>query len=63
MGSSVILTGGEYSRTTVSEYGEAGFIRYLPDLKQGREAHGCSHYEDAQGRKVNIDTNFTLLSF
>ena len=45
----------------MSEYGEAGFIRYLPDLNQGRWRHGCSHYEDGEGRKVNIDINYSPL--
>ena len=45
----------------MSEYGEAGFIRYLPDLNQGRYYHGCSHYEDGEGRKVNIDINYSPL--
>ena len=45
----------------MSEYGEAGFIRYLPDLNQGRYDHGCSHYEDGEGRKVNIDINYSPL--
>ena len=45
----------------MSEYGEAGFIRYLPDLNQGRYWHGCSHYEDGEGRKVNIDINYSPL--
>ena len=45
----------------MSEYGEAGFIRYLPDLNQGREDHGCSYYEDGEGRKVNIDINYSPL--
>ena len=45
----------------MSEYGEAGFIRYLPDLNQGRYYHGCSHYEDGEGRKVNIVINYSPL--
>ena len=45
----------------MSEYGEAGFIRYLPDLNHGRFNHGCSHYEDGEGRKVNIDINYSPL--
>ena len=45
----------------MSEYGEAGFIRYLPDLNQGRYDHGCSHYEDGEGRKVNININYSPL--
>jgi len=54
LGSSVILTGGLNYFNTVSEYGEAGFIRYLPDLNQGRFNHGCSYYEDEEGRKTYI---------
>ena len=45
----------------MSEYGEAGFIRYLPDLNQRRYSHGCSYYEDGEGRKVNIDINYSPL--
>jgi len=67
LGSSVLLTGGLDSLTKVSEYGEeygeeyeygdeAGFIRYLPDLNQGRYGHGCSHYEDGEGRKTYLVT-------
>merc|ERR1711953_1070640 len=54
LGSSVLLTGGFFSLTRVSEYGEAGFIRYLPDLNKGRRQHGCSHYEDGEGRKTYL---------
>ena len=61
MGSTVLLTGGVFSSTRVSEYGEAGFIRYLPALNQGRWNHGCSHYEDEFGRKVNIGINYSPL--
>jgi len=52
LGSSLILTGGFYSLTRVSEYGEAGFIRFLPDLNQERWGHGCSFYENAEGTKT-----------
>ena len=45
----------------MSEYGEAGFIRYLPDLNQGRWEHGCSHYENGDGRKVIIDIDYSPL--
>jgi len=55
LGSSVILAGGYDSPTRVSEYGEAGFIRFLPNLNHGRVfGHGCSHYEDAEGRKTYL---------
>merc|ERR1711874_924587 len=45
LGSSVILTGGDLSIPTVSEYNEAGHVRFLPSLLQGRYAHGCSYYD------------------
>jgi len=56
LGSSVILTGGYYSPTLtrVSEYDESGFIRNLPDLNRGRFGHGCSYYEDGEGRKTYL---------
>ena len=56
MGSSVILTGGvNYPTTThtrVSEYNEAGRVRDLPDLLQGRLFHGCSYYDNNEGSQV-----------
>ena len=52
MGSSVIITGGAYNPTTVSQYNEAGWVRDLPDLLQGRENHGCSYYDNSQGSQV-----------
>ena len=62
LGSSLILTGGYYSLTRVSEYGEAGFIRDLPDLNQERWGHGCSFYENEEGSKVKlVDFNKTFL--
>jgi len=52
--SSVILTGGYVSLTTVTEYNEFGWLRDLPDLNQGRVDHGCSHWVDGIGRKHYI---------
>ena len=57
LGSSVIITGGEHSHNKVSEYSESGFTRYLPELQQGREDHGCSYFENEEGTKVDIDSN------
>ena len=56
LGSSVILTGG-YDTSVVSrvtEYNEAGYVKDLPPLLQGREGHGCSYYNNAEGTKVDI---------
>ena len=57
MGSSVILTGGwdntpPTTLTTVSEYIQAGWVRDLPDLLQGRLQHGCSYYDNNEGSQV-----------
>ena len=55
LGSSVILTGGYHTRTTVSQYNEAGWVRDLPDLLQGRYYHGCTSYDNNDGTQVDID--------
>ena len=53
MGSTVIITGGsDPNGRLVSEYNEAGFIKYLPPLQQGRGMHGCSYYDNDDGTKV-----------
>ena len=51
---SVILTGGLYTLTKVSEYSEAGYLRDLPQLLHGRDMHGCSYYDNEEGSKVTI---------
>jgi len=57
LGSSVILTGGYYNpRTRVTEYNEAGWVRDLPDLLQGRYSHGCSYYDNNEGTKTLLVT-------
>ena len=54
LGSSVIITGGDYYPTTVSQYNEAGWVRDLPSLLQERKDHGCSYYNKDDGTKVSI---------
>ena len=71
LGSTVLVTGGEDtktvtgSHTTVSQYNEAGWVRDLPQLQQGRWNHGCSSYNNAEGTKVGIDINYyrTIIIF
>ena len=65
LGSSVILTGGDYSPTTVSQYNEAGHVRDLPPLQEGRDDHGCSSYNNDDGTRVDIETNYyrTIIIF
>ena len=60
LGSTVLLTGG-LTLTTVSQYNEAGWVRDLPQLQEGRTDHGCSSYDNDDGTKVDIDINYTVL--
>ena len=55
LGSSVILTGGRYTLTTVSEYNEDGWVKDLPPLQQARYWHGCTYFDNNNGAKVDID--------
>jgi len=49
---STIITGGSGSRgRAVERYNEKGFVEKLPDLKEGRNSHGCGSYE-SDGKKV-----------
>ena len=61
----MLLTGGVDTPTTVSQYNEAGWVRDLPQLQQGRREHGCSSYNNAEGSKVGIDINYyrTIIIF
>ena len=52
----MILTGGDFSFSRVSEYSVDGFTRDLPELLTGRYLHGCSYFENEEGTKVDIDT-------
>ena len=54
MGESVILTGGYYSSTKVTELRMDGSYTELPALNQGRYSHGCASYLDDYGNKVII---------
>ena len=54
MGDSVILTGGEYSLTKVTDIRINGSYTELRELNQGRGAHGCTSYVDEYGNKVTI---------
>ena len=47
--------------TRVSEYNEAGYVRDLPPLKQGRDNHGCSYFDNDEGTKVDMDIQQTLI--
>ena len=61
----MLITGGADTPTTVSQYNEAGWVRDLPQLQEGRRRHGCSSYNNAEGSKVGIDINYyrTIIIF
>ena len=54
----VILTGGFYTKNTVSVYSTDGWLEDLPDLLTGRYVHGCGHYINNNNKMV---TSVTLL--
>ena len=58
----VFITGGGYdSRTSVTRYGENGFIKNMPTLRIGRNHHGCAgYYKGKQFVSVGL---YILLSF
>ena len=51
--------GGDTPYTRVSQYNEAGWVRDLPRLLQGRYLHGCSYYNKDDGTKVSIGINYS----
>ena len=40
----VVITGGDYTLTTVSVYGLKGWVENLEALNYGRYGHACSSY-------------------
>lgn len=50
--STVVITGGNNARTTVSVYGLQGWIEDLPNLNYGREDHACLSYISGEGTRV-----------
>merc|ERR1719228_2326018 len=52
----LLLTGGDYTMSTVSRYDTAGYVEDLPSLNQGRYDHGCGVYFGDSGDKVFLVT-------
>ena len=51
----VVVTGGEYSLTSVSRYGEEGWIEdFSSGLNTGRWAHGCSSFLSRDNERVKF---------
>ena len=44
------MTGGFYSKNSVSEYNEGGWLGDLASLNVGRYGHGCSSFVSAAER-------------
>ena len=43
-GDTVIITGGMYTKNTVSVYNVGGWLEDLPPLNTGRHYHACSSF-------------------
>ena len=48
-----ILTGGYGILKKVSKYTTSGWIEDLPELKEGRQSHGCGYYYNDEMERVN----------
>ena len=60
----VIITGGEETRGTVSRYGTQGYIEDLPSLVVGRYMHGCGSYlRDSDGTQVRMVGRSLIVHF
>ena len=60
---SLVITGGYYTRKTVSRYSITGWVEDLPELNVGRSSHGCSSYykDGAQASLCNSVIMFVYL--
>ena len=56
----LIITGGQFTQTTVSVYSEAGWQRNWASLNQGRYGHACGSYVNG-GKKVNHDFAYVCI--
>ena len=58
VGDHYIVTGGwessedDRALETVAEYSQTGFVRYLPNMIQGRYLHACSYFKNGNGETV-----------
>ena len=50
----VVVTGGEASRSIVQVYNISGPQEQLPDLLTARHDHACAHYVDSENRIVRV---------
>ena len=58
VGDHYMVTGGfepsldDKALDTVAEYSQTGFVRYLPNMMQGRYSHACSSFINGDGETV-----------
>ena len=58
IGENYIVTGGfkfsddDRALQTVAEYSQTGFVRYLPNMIEGRYLHACSYFINGNGETV-----------
>merc|ERR1719342_927686 len=58
-----ILTGGDYTLTTVSRYSTSGWMEELPELNEGRYLHGCGYfYNDDMQRVFLVAGGYSSIS-
>ena len=50
----MVITGGFFTRSSVSIYSEDGWVEDLPNLLTGRWHHGCGHYINNEDKMVSI---------
>ena len=48
-----VVTGGYNKPRTVTQFTEAGEVRYLARLNQGRHSHACSKFVGDDGETVS----------
>ena len=55
----VLVTGGEWTLTTVSRYGKKGWIEdFSSGLRTGRRAHGCTSFLSRNNERVKSNLIF-----
>ena len=52
-GDTFLLTGGLYTKTTVSRYNVTSHVKDLNILNSGRYQHACGWYVDSDGKRVS----------
>ena len=54
----VIVTGGVLQQFNVSRYGREGWLEELPQLRHGRQEHGCGGYVSGEDMVCMVVTEY-----